>query len=174
MKHGVIAFAIVLGVAGCENVDLGEFAGFSDRKVSLRDTSNLAYYPDDEILVAAKAQFKAGNYGKSFRMFKRALDVTPEDPAAWLGFAASADMLRKFDRSDFAYKKLQPTIGNRIEYLNNYGYSMLLRGELVQARAYFLRAYEMDPSNPVTANNLELLRNSVEFPKRGPGQLKGI
>ena len=144
------------------------------RWVSFAGALNLAYYPDDQILVSAKAQFRDGNYGTSYRMFKKALDVTPQDPAAWLGFAASADMLRKFDHSDFAYKRLQPMIGNRIEYLNNYGYSMLLRGDLVKARADFLTAYEKDPSNPVTANNLELLRNSVEYPKRGPGQLKAL
>ncbi|MDU8928282.1 hypothetical protein RXV86_12875 [Alisedimentitalea sp. MJ-SS2] len=169
-----IALVCFISLASCENVSWAELTGFGDSPASAKDTSNLSYYPDDDLLVSAKVQFKEGNYGKSFRMFKSALDVTPKDPAALLGFAASADMLRKFDHSDFAYRSLKPIIGGRIEYLNNYGYSMLLRGELVQARTYFLKAYEKDPSNPVTANNLELLRNSVNYPKRGPGQLKGI
>lgn len=169
-----IAVFLILPLAACENVGFGEFAGFSDMPGSTKDNSNLTYYPDDQILVSAKTQFKDGNYGSSYRMFKKALDVTPNDPAALLGYAASADMLRKFDHSDYAYAKLKPMIGNQVQYFNNYGYSMLLRGELVQARALFLKAYEKDPSNPVTANNLELLRNSVKYPKRGPGQLKGI
>ena len=65
-------------------------------------------------------------------------------------------------------------IGNRIEFLNNYGYSHLLRGNLRIARQYFIRAYELDPENETAANNLELLRNSVNYPKRAPGGLQGI
>ena len=177
MKHAIRAAILAgaaFGLTGCDEIDLGEFSAFADSPQSVEDTSTLEYYPDDQLLVSAKVQFKEGNYGKSFTMFKKALDVVPNDPAAWLGFAASADMLRKFDRSDYAYRRLQPVIGNRIEFLNNYGYSMLLRGELMQARALFLKAYEKDPSNPTTANNLELLRNSVTYPKRAPGDLRGI
>lgn len=151
-----------------------EMSGYSDSSNAVKDTANVAYYPDDELLVSAKVQFKEGNFGKSHRMFEQALDVTPKDPAALLGYAASADMLRRFDKADVAYRKLRPIIGNRIEYMNNYGYSLLLRGDLVSARKFFLKAYEKDPSNPVTANNLELLRNSVNYPKRGRGDLKGI
>lgn len=167
MKY-IVVIASTLLLASCET------SGFSDSSHSTADTANVAYYPDDELIVPAAVQFREGNYGKSYRMYKQALDVVPEDPAAWLGFAASADMLRRFDQSDFAYRKLQPMIGNRIEFLNNYGYSMLLRGDLVTARKYFLKAYEKDPSHPVTANNLELLRNSVGYPKRGAGDLGGI
>lgn len=151
-----------------------EMSAFSDGSAAVKDTANVAYYPDDELLVSAKVQFNEGNYGKSFRMFEQALDVTPKDPAALLGYAASADMLRRFDKADVAYRKLRPTIGNRIEYLNNYGYSLLLRGDLMNARKFILKAYEQDPSNPVSANNLELLRNSVNYPKRGRGDLRGI
>jgi hypothetical protein len=32
----------------------------------------------------------------------------------------------------------------------------------------------MNPANPVTANNLELLRNSVNYQKRSPGDIQGI
>lgn len=172
--RGILVVALFLGLASCDEFGTGEFSAFSDSPESVKDTSNLSYYPDDQLLVSAKVQFREGNYGKSFTMFKKALDVVPDDPAAWLGFAASADMLRKFNNADFAYGKLRPIIGNRVEYLNNYGYSMLLRGELVTARQYFLKAYEKDPSNAVTANNLELLRNSVSYPKRARGDLRGI
>lgn len=168
----LILGATILMLAGC--ADFGEFSAFSDSKASNKDTSNVSYYPDDQLLVSANVQFKEGNYGRAYNLYKKALDVVPEDPNAWLGFAASSDMLRRFDKSDFAYRKLQPMIGHRVEYLNNYGYSMLLRGNLVQARQLFLQAYEKDPSNPVTANNLELLRNSVAYPKRAAGDLRGI
>lgn len=166
----VAAVAVMLALAGCEGFN----GSFDDGEGSVLDNSNRAYYRDDEPLVQAKVQFLEGNYGRSYRLFDKALDVTPADPAALLGYAASADMLGRFDKADRAYQKLRPIIGNRIEFHNNYGYSLLLRGDLVGARQHFLIAYEMDPSNERAANNLELLRNSVNFPKRAPGDLRGI
>lgn len=167
-------FLAIFLVSSCDGVEPGAFSGFSDGPNSVKDTASRDYYPDDELLVAAKAHFREGNYGRASRLFKKALDVAPTDPAAWLGYAAASDMLRRFDKSEATYRKLQPIIGNRIEFLNNYGYSHLLRGNLTTARTYFLRAYEIDPSNEFAANNLELLRNSVNYQKRAPGDLRGI
>jgi Flp pilus assembly protein TadD len=130
------------------------------------DTSSVAYYRTDELVAQGKVQFQERNYGKSYTIFKRAVELFPEDPQAWLGFAASADQIGRFDTSDKAYKTLEPMIGKRPEYLNNVGYSYLLRGNLVQARRYFLKAYEIDPSNETTANNLQLIANSASFAKR--------
>lgn len=169
-----LAFASIFVLASCEGGTLGDVSSFGESSQSVNDTANRNYYPDDELLVAAKVQFAEQNYGRSYTMYKKALDVVPEDPQAWLGYAASADMLRRFDKSDRAYRKLQPMIGHRIEFHNNYGYSLLLRGDLTGARKHFIRAYEIDPSNEHAANNLELLRNSINYPKRAPGDLKGI
>ena len=36
------------------------------------------------------------------------------------------------------------------------------------------QAYEIDPTNEIAANNLELLRNSINYPKRARGDLKAI
>ena len=168
-------YILVLAMlCGCAGVAVNEFSAFSNRSAALDDLSTRQYYPNDELLVVARRQFAERNYGRAHSDFRRAIDLAPTDPAAWLGFAAASDMLRRFDDADAAYSKLQPVIGNRIEFLNNYGYSQLLRGELVVARRYFLRAYDLDPSNPVTANNLELLRNSVNFPRRTASDQRGI
>jgi Flp pilus assembly protein TadD len=43
----------------------------------------------------------------------------------------------------------------------------MLRGDLVQARRLFLAAYELDPGNPTTINNIELLDSSVRQSRRG-------
>ncbi|PCJ08065.1 MAG: hypothetical protein COB16_08695 [Rhodobacteraceae bacterium] len=164
----VLTLLLAVGVAGCD------LSSFSDSQQTVRDTSNRSYYPDDDPLVEAKVQFIEGNYGRAYTLFDKALDVVPNDPAALLGFAASSDMLRRFDKSDVAYRKLKPIIGNRIEYHNNYGYSLLLRGKLQSARGHFIKAYELDPSNERAANNLELLRNSVNYPKRANGDLTSL
>lgn len=170
----VIAAVALLATASCSDIGIGEFSAFSDSSDSVSDTSNRDYYPNDQLIVSGKSHFAEGNYGLAYRSFKKAIDVAPEDPQAWLGYAAAADMTRRFDKADFAYRKIQPVVGNRIEFLNNFGYSQLLRGNLQSARSFFLRAYEIDPSNETTANNLELLRNSASFQKRAPGDLRGI
>lgn len=157
---------------GCNTA--GDLGSFGENAASVENTANRAYYPNDELIVSGKNQFKQKNYGKAAKLFKDAVQAAPMDPQALLGYAAASDMLKRFDQSDLAYQRLRPIIGQRVEFLNNYGYSQLLRGNLPQARKYFLAAYEKDPSNPITANNLELLRNSVSYQKRSKGDLRGI
>jgi len=154
-------------LAGCQSADIGDLSSFGDSASSVDDLSDVSYYATDELIKIGKVQFKEGNFGKSYALFKRAVEVFPKDPAAWLGYAASADQIGRFDNANRGYGKLATMIPHRPEYLNNIGYSYLLRGNLPQARRYFLKAYEIDPSNETTANNLELLRNSASFAKRG-------
>ena len=54
-------------------------------------------------------------------------------------------------------------MGETTEILNNQGYSYMLRGDLVNARKKFLKAYEREPGNPTIANNLQLLNSSSRF-----------
>jgi Flp pilus assembly protein TadD len=170
-------FMFVVGamlLASCSNIQLSEMSSFADSSASVLDTSRADYYTDDQLIITAKAQFREGNYGKAYSGFKQAINENPKDPAAWFGYAAAADMLRRFDESKKAYARLQPVIGRRLEFHNNLGYSYLLQGDLVSARREFLKAYDMDPKNEVTANNLQLLRNSYNYPKRGADQMSGI
>jgi Flp pilus assembly protein TadD len=174
MMRATILVISLMGLAACTEGGVGDFSSFGDDAATIADTSNRDYYPNDQLIVEAKVQFRANQYGKASSLFKRALDVAPNDPQALLGYAASSDMLRRFDQADMAYRRLQPIIGNRIEFHNNYGYSQLLRGNLQVARRHFLIAYEQDPSNEFAANNLELLRNSVSYQRRSPGDLRGL
>jgi Flp pilus assembly protein TadD len=164
-----IAFLLASGaiLVGCQSSSFDHLAAYGDSAKTLEDDSAVAFYKNDELITTGKLQFQEKNYGKSYAIYKRAVYVFPEDPAAWLGFAASADMVGRFDTSDRAYRELSRMIGNTPVYYNNIGYSYLLRGDLPKARRYFLKAYELDPANEVTARNLELMRNSVNFAQRG-------
>ena len=55
-----------------------------------------------------------------------------------------------------------------VQMLNDRGYSYLLRGDLGKARAKFLKAYQLDPTNPTVINNLQLLNSSYRFVERAP------
>jgi Flp pilus assembly protein TadD len=173
MRPAIFVISFV-ALTACTEGGIGDLSSFGDNAATIADTSNRDYYPNDQLIVEAKVQFRANQYGKASNLFKRALDVAPNDPQALLGYAAASDMLRRFDQADMAYRRLQPIIGNRIEFHNNYGYSQLLRGNLQVARRHFLIAYEQDPSNEFAANNLELLRNSVNYQRRSPGDLRGL
>ena len=111
----------------------------------------------------AKDEFRQGNYGKANKAFLKAVRMFPNDPEARLGLAATYDRLHRFDLSDKEYRVLSRMIGDRPEYHNNVGYSYLLRGELRAARRNFLKAYELDPANEVTINNLQMLKSSVSI-----------
>ena len=90
----------------------------------------------------------------------------PPDPVAWMGLAASYDRLRRFDLADRAYaqaEKLEPA--NPVLY-NNRGYSYLLRGNVVKAREYFLKAQSLDPDGAAVTNNLHLLSGSRKHIRR--------
>lgn len=163
-----IAFLIATGaiLAGCQSSGVDGLAAYGDSAKTVADDSAVAFYKNDELITTGKLQFQEKNYGKSYAIYKRAVDVFPQDPAAWLGLAASADMVARFDTSDRAYKVLSRMIGNTPVYYNNIGYSHLLRGDLRTARGYFLKAYELDPGNEITARNLELMKNSVNYAQR--------
>jgi Flp pilus assembly protein TadD len=44
----------------------------------------------------------------------------------------------------------------------------MLRGDLIAARKYLLKAYEREPGNPTIINNLKLLDGSARYIKRSP------
>jgi Flp pilus assembly protein TadD len=92
----------------------------------------------------------------------------PEDAEAWIGLAASYDRVRRFDLADQAYAQAIKLTGESVQILNDRGYSYLLRGDLTKARVKFLKAYQLDPTNPVVINNLQLLNSSYRYIQRAP------
>ena len=71
--------------------------------------------------------------------------------------------LRSFDLADRAYTTPSDLWERPRKILNNQGYSYMLRGDLVNARRKFLKAYEREPGNPTIANNLQLLNSNSRF-----------
>lgn len=182
MRSGLIGAALGIGLAvllaGCQASQLGdgvvrtnepetvEFTAFGNAFKGLKTVSDVEYYASDEAVAAAKNQFRQENYGNSGALFYKAVQLAPNDGEAWLGLGASCDRIRRFDLSDYAYRKAYPLIGTTPAYFNNVGYSYLLRGKLQEARRNFLKAYELAPNDPTIRNNLELLSTSVKSIER--------
>lgn len=134
----------------------------------VQEPTDVKYYPSDEPVRMGLEQYNRGNYGISQRYFKDAVEKAPKDVTAWVGLAASYDKLRRFDLADQAYAQAIRLGGETVQILNDQGYSLMLRGNLNGARRKFEKAYSLDPSNPVIANNLELLNGSRKFIERPP------
>ena len=136
----------------------------------LQDPDDVKYYRSDEPLRMGIEHFNRGQYGIAERYFRDATEKAPKDPTAWIGLAAAYDRLARFDLADRAYVFAIRLVGETTEILNNQGYSYMLRGDLVNARKKFLKAYEREPGNPTIANNLQLLNSSSGFIQRTPAQ----
>ena len=156
---------IALALAGCETLAIEPVP----TTLTVQEPMDPKYYPSDEPLKLGMEHFGRGSYGLAERYFRDAVEKAPRDVTAWVGLAASYDRLRRFDLADQAYSHAIKLRGPTVHILNNQGYSMMLRGNLKEARRKFLKAYELDPGNPTIANNLELLNTSYRFVQRPPG-----
>lgn len=159
----VVLVAAAAALAGCAETSIQGLFG-SDGLTPGELPASVPPYPDAEVLAVAKAQFRDENYGNAARYFERAVEIDPKDGEAWLGLAASYDRLRRFDLADNAYTSAERLMGTRPEYLNNRGYSYLLRGELDRAEAYFSRALQRAPGNETITNNIRLVRSARDRP----------
>ncbi len=174
--------ALLLTVAGCNattcltaNCEAGPVALVPAdvgpaTTAKLEDPDDVKYYRSDEPLRMGIEHFNRGHFGIAERYFRDATEKAPKDPAAWIGLAAADDRLGRFDLADRAYFFAIKLVGETTEILNNQGYSYMLRGDLVNARKKFLKAYEREPYNPTIANNLQLLNSSSRFIQRAPVQ----
>ncbi len=136
----------------------------------VQDPDDVKYYRSDDPLRMGIEHFNRGNYGIAERYFRDATEKAPKDPTAWIGLAAAYDRIARFDLADRAYVYAIRLVGETTQILNNQGYSYMLRGDLVNARKKFLRAYEREPNNPTIVNNLQLLNSSSRFIQRAPAQ----
>src|ERR1700726_3845612 len=158
------------GLAACDTVrEAAEQAPVAPAPVDpVQEPTDVKYYPSDEPLRMGLEQFNRGNYGLAQRYFKAAVEKAPKDVTAWIGLAASYDRLRRFDLADQSYAQAIRLGGVTVQILNDQGYSLMLRGNLTAARRKFAKAYELDPTNPTIANNLQLLNGSRRFIERPP------
>jgi Flp pilus assembly protein TadD len=116
--------------------------------------------PADEIkgdLGFGKDHFSKAHYGLAELHFRRAVEATPGNAEAWLGLAASYDQLKRWDLADRAYAQALKITGPTPAFLNNRGYSYLLRGDIGRASQDLSTAAARDPENEQIQNNLRTL-----------------
>lgn len=155
---------IAMGLAACEpvGVDPSMEAG-ANASVTGESPADVKYFRSDEPMRVGIERFNEGNFGLAQRYFQDAVEKTPHNPSAWNALAASYDRLARFDLADNAYTSAVRFGGRSVQIINNEGYSHMLRGDLRTARAKFLQALRLDPTNQTVMNNLSLLDSSEKF-----------
>ena len=158
------AALLALGLAGCESLHVtgakpdGEIAtGTALVQPGVGPVaSGSPDEPKDDVTLG-KEQFRAQNYGLAELHFRKAAEAKPGDAEAWLGLAASYDQLRRFRLADRAYRQAFRLTGPTPEFLNNRGYSFMLRGDVARASADLAEAGSKDPDSERIQNNLKAL-----------------
>ncbi len=159
----LLAMAIVaLPLAGCSSNGGGAFGAFGDGALLTAGPPDVGAYDAARALSEARAHFRLRDFGYSAALYKRYVELTPNDPEGYVGLAASYDRLRRFDLSDRVYASLYRLTGGTTQYYNNLGYSYLLRGDTASALANLRKANQLDPQNPTVANNLKMLANAMK------------
>ena len=169
-----LAVMLVGGLLGAALAGCNTFSGLgvagldSPPSETIQEPTEIKYYASDEPLKLALEYFDRGNFGMSERYFRDAVEKAPKDVTAWVGLAASYDRTRRFGLADRAYATAIRLAGETVQILNNQGYSYMLRGDFARARSKFLKASQLEPGNPIIANNLALLDSSHQFVQRAP------
>jgi Flp pilus assembly protein TadD len=157
LRGACLASAVLLGA--CSTLP-----GFGEADIAVTSNTQVAAQPTtpplDEIkddLGLGKYHFGAENYGLAEMHFRRAVEQSPGNAEAWLGLAASYDQLKRWDLADRAYAEALKITGPTPAFLNNRGYSYLLRGDIRRASQDLSAAAARDPENERIQNNLKAL-----------------
>lgn len=158
--YGLFAMAMaVLPLAGCSTMNFGGSSFGASQQVA--DLPDVGGYTADKALTDARSHFRNNDFGYSAALYKRVVELTPNNPEGYVGLGASYDRLGRFDLSDRVYASWYALAGGTAQYYNNLGYSYLLRGNLSAALTNFRKAKKLDPENVVVANNLQILANAT-------------
>lgn len=156
-RAGILAAALAtLPLGGCTTLS-SSFGG----QQQIADLPKGVSYTSDQALLEARAHFRNNDFGYSAALYKKVVELTPQDPQGYVGLSASYDQLSRFDLSDRVYAALYRISGGTAQYYNNVGYSYLLRGNVTSALKSFRQALALDPKNVVIANNIQMLNNTA-------------
>jgi Flp pilus assembly protein TadD len=164
MRYGALKTGLALAIAlpllaGCSS--MGSMSSFGGKQQQVAVLANIGDYTADSALAEAKSHFRSGDFGHSAALYKRVVELSPNNAEGYIGLSASYDRLRRFDLSDRVYMALFEITGGTAQYYNNVGYSYMLRGNVRAALTNFRKAQQLDPENVVVANNIQMLTNAV-------------
>ena len=119
---------------------------------------------------AAIASFMAGDIQAAKTLADKAIASADATWKAWNVKGVVADMEGDWASADEAFARAGSLAPDEAEVLNNFGWSLLQRGEWARAVTLLEQAAALDPKLPRIRNNLELARAAVaeDLPERRP------
>ena len=155
-----LVVALGLTLSGCSSSGFGNSA-FGSTNAKIAELPADAAVTPAVALAQGRGHFVSNDFGYSAAYFKKAVELAPNNPEGYVGLGASYDRLGRFDLADRVYAALLKLRGPSVQYYNNIGYSMMLRGDLKSALSYFHKAEALDPHNIIVANNIQLLTDAA-------------
>lgn len=149
---------VTAGLGGCKTWEPA-FGGAPPAQAAADslDIRHGPYVPPSDPLRRGLYHFHRGEFGLAEQDFRAVVEKSPDNVTAWIGLAGAYDNIRRFDLADRAYAQAVRLAGETTQILNNEGYSHMLRGDLIGARALFRKALRRDPHNRTVRNNLRIV-----------------
>jgi tetratricopeptide (TPR) repeat protein len=159
------SFSICLGVAlaGALGSAIGPHAVCAEPLAYIEPEQGPRFYLGDEDARLGRVHLVNGDYGLAELHFRRAVEATPQNSAAWLGLAAAYDRLARFDLAARAYRFAARAGAPGYALFNNEGYSYLLRGRTHKAAELLYWAAQLAPGNPTIMNNIAILQSGQGY-----------
>lgn len=120
----------------------------------------------------AIASLMLGHVATAKPLVMQAIESGAATWRAWNARGVIADMKGDWTAADNAFATAGTLAPGEANVLNNYGWSLLLRGEWARALTLFEQALALDSKSPRIRNNLELARAAVaeDLPMRRSGE----
>ncbi|MBR9833876.1 MAG: pilus assembly protein TadD [Alphaproteobacteria bacterium] len=133
--------------------------GSHDRAIEVATTA-LPIHPNDHaiLLELARSQLALNQPQEAAIAFARSADYAPETLAAPLaGLGVALDQMEQHTKAQDAYRMALQREPNRVSTLSNYGLSLALSGDLINAEAQLRKAAAQPDANMRVRQNLALV-----------------
>lgn len=150
--------ALVLLLSSCNNSAF-QFSTAPSAQQVARQALEQASVPANVQAPDVEGRLALGrrDYSEAATFYEMSITRSPKLKDAYLGAASAFTMMGHFDRADVYFGLYNRHFGEDLAFLNDYGFSLALRGETDKAEAYLLAAQRRAPTSTTVANNLQLL-----------------
>ncbi len=121
---------------------------------------------------AGIAAIRTGDVARAAILLERATTSPTASWRAWNARGVAADLRSDWNVADLSYSKALALKPDRPETVNNFGWSLLLRGRWIEAAEQLERAAALDSKNQRIAANCDLARAAASqgLPQRRPNE----
>ena len=121
---------------------------------------------------AGLSALRVHDINQASSLLERATTFPQATWRAWNGRGVAADFRKDWATADLSYERAESMAPNRDEVLNNFGWSLLVRGKWIAAVEKLERAVAIDPKSKRARHNLELARAALseDLPQRRLGE----